>query len=150
MPEKITRRNTQQRRVLLEELRKLKAHPTAAELHTIARRRVPKLSLATVYRNLELLARMGIIRKIKPGGSQARFDGDPDRHYHARCIQCGRVDDVRGLAGDQVKPDLSGLGDYEVLYYHVEFVGLCPRCTPGHPQEPPTDQTGGPENVRTG
>ena len=50
------RRNTRQREVILEELRKLASHPTAVGLYEIVRRRLPRISLGTVYRNLELLA----------------------------------------------------------------------------------------------
>ena len=52
-------RNTRQRQVILEELQKLTSHPTAVSLYQIVRHRVPKISLGTVYRNLELLARSG-------------------------------------------------------------------------------------------
>jgi len=55
-----TQRNTRQRQVVLEELRKLTSHPTAAELYEITRARLPKISLGTVYRNLEVLAENGV------------------------------------------------------------------------------------------
>ncbi len=63
-------RNTRQRRLILEELRKLKTHPTAASLYAIVRRRMPKISLGTVYRNLELLNQMGMIRKLDFSGGR--------------------------------------------------------------------------------
>ena len=69
-------RTTRQRQVILEELQKLQSHPTAAALYEIVRRRVPKISLGTVYRNLELLARTGLIRKLEFAGAEARFDGN--------------------------------------------------------------------------
>ena len=89
-----TQRNTRQRQVILEELQKLTSHPTAAGLYEIVRRRLPKISLGTVYRNLELLARTGLIQKLEFGGGEARFDGNVDRHDHVRCVRCGRVDDI--------------------------------------------------------
>jgi len=124
----IARRNTRQREVILDELRRLKSHPTAAGLYEIVRRRLPRISLGTVYRNLELLASQGVIQKLDLGGSQARFDGNVDRHDHLRCVRCGCVDDLDvpplDLAG-QSPNDCSG---YLVLGYRLEYLGICPRC----------------------
>jgi len=121
-------RNTPQRRVILEELRKSSGHPTAVELYETVRRRMPKISLGTVYRNLDRLAEMGTIQKLDPGGSEARFDGDMHAHYHVRCIRCGRVDDVHApeptLAGGRLKHATG----YEILGYRLEFIGVCPGC----------------------
>ena len=128
MGEEILRRNTQQRQVVLEELKKVSSHPTAAELYEITRRRLPKISLGTVYRNLELLAQMGRIRKLEIGGSEARFDGDVAEHYHVRCVHCGRVDDAHDMPAEPLIHEIKNLGDYEILGYNLEFVGICPAC----------------------
>jgi Fur family ferric uptake transcriptional regulator len=117
--------------VVLKELRKLTSHPTVAELYGITRARLPKISLGTVYRNLELLAQNGIIQKLEIGGSEARFDGNPRQHYHVRCVGCKRVDDVHDLPGDFVKGEPARLSGYEVLGFHLEFVGVCPECRRG-------------------
>ena len=60
-----TQRNTQQRQVIYEELKRLTSHPTAAELYEVVRKRLPKISLGTVYRNLEILVRNDMIAKIE-------------------------------------------------------------------------------------
>ena len=85
-------RNTQQRRIILEELQGVRSHPTAVDLYELVRHRLPKISLGTVYRNLELLSRQGTIRKLDFGGEEARFDGDLMRHEHVRCVRCGRME----------------------------------------------------------
>ena len=128
MTDKRSRRNTRQRQVVLEELKNLGSHPTAAELYEIARRRLPKISLGTVYSNLELLAQLGVIRKLQTSGSVARFDGDRGRHYHVCCVRCGRVDDAQGLPTDPLEHEIKSLGGYDVLDYHLQFVGICPEC----------------------
>jgi Fur family ferric uptake transcriptional regulator len=124
----VFQRNTRQREVILEELRKLSSHPTAVGLYEIVRRRLPSISLGTVYRNLELLAAMGTIQKLDLAGSQARFDGNPDRHHHVRCTRCGRVDDVCGASLDLAKLGSDDCGGYELLAYRLELIGICPRC----------------------
>ncbi len=121
-------RNTVQRQVILEELQKVTSHPTAAGVYELVRRRVPKISLGTVYRNLELLARTGAIQKLEHGTDEARFDADTTRHDHIRCVQCGRVDDIHAPAVDLVGGATDDFNDYRVLGFRVEFFGLCPQC----------------------
>ncbi len=121
-------RNTRQRELILAELRKSLAHPTAAELYDLVRRRLPKISLGTVYRNLDLLARMGIIQRLEMAGAETRFDGAVRPHDHIRCAGCGRIDDVTGPPVDLAPERGRELGGYQVLGHRLEFVGLCPQC----------------------
>lgn len=119
---------TDQRRVILEELRRLKSHPTADEIYSRVRKRIPNISLGTVYRNLETLSRVGIIRKLELAGSQKRFDGTVENHYHVRCLVCDRVDDLPIdpiLAIDEAVRAVRG---YRIISHRLEFVGICPRC----------------------
>jgi Fur family ferric uptake transcriptional regulator len=94
----------------------------------MVRRRLPRISLGTVYRNLEVMAKMGIIQKLEPASAQKRFDYRTEKHYHVRCERCGRVADV---AVDPVK-DLEEIAqagsDFDITGYRLEFSGLCPRC----------------------
>jgi Fur family ferric uptake transcriptional regulator len=90
------------------------------------------VSLGTVYRNLELLSRSGIIRKLEIGGHQKRFDGDLGAHQHVRCIRCGRIEDVAGEPSP-TECDRNALKEmgYELVDRRVEFLGICPRCRAG-------------------
>ena len=101
--------NTCQRRVIMEELRKLKCHPTADELYCIVKQRLPKISLATVYRNLGLLADAGEIKRIELAGRQSRYDGDTSIHYHLRCRKCGAVEDLHIDRSKSLNRDLEGM-----------------------------------------
>lgn len=121
-------RLTQQRRVILEELRKVSSHPTAAGVFALVRCRLPKISLGTVYRNLELLARSGVVRKLELAGSMARYDGNTQPHDHLRCIACGRVDDLPGPPLELPKGKFAECLGYQVLGHWLELVGLCPEC----------------------
>lgn len=123
-------RLTQRRRIILEELQQVRTHPTASEVHELVRKRLPKISLGTVYRNLEMLSASGLIQKLETAGTQKRFDGAVENHYHVRCVQCGRIEDVPipTLAGmDEI---VRGVSDFEILWHRLEFCGLCPRCRP--------------------
>ncbi|MGE4296610.1 MAG: transcriptional repressor [Desulfovibrionaceae bacterium] len=121
-------RMTVQRRVILEELRKVTSHPTADEIYSMVRSRLPKISLGTVYRNLDLLAENGEILKLERVGAQMRFDGNTMAHYHVRCLSCGRVGDL------DVRFDLPNFRDckvdgFAITGVSVEFVGLCRSCS---------------------
>lgn len=121
-------KTTKQRKIILEELRKLKSHPAATELYELVRKRLPRISLGTVYRNLEVLADAGIIRKMETAGTQKRFDGTIENHYHVRCVKCGRVDDLPIPPISEIEDVVRGFSDYKISSYRLEFQGLCPTC----------------------
>src|SRR5712692_4345695 len=87
-------RLTSPRRVVLEGLRGTDAHPTAESVHRLVRRRLPRVSLGTAYRNLRLLVAEGLAAEIP--GPHARFDANMDAHHHFTCVRCGRIVDVDG------------------------------------------------------
>ncbi|MHB9036918.1 MAG: Fur family transcriptional regulator [Armatimonadota bacterium] len=119
---------SRQAQVILEELKSVTSHPTADEVYEMARRVMPKISLGTVYRNLESMSESGIVRKIHVSGTQKRFDGNPHPHYHIRCRACGKVDDLSlELLGDIERAAGTETG-YEVSSHSVEVVGICPHC----------------------
>jgi len=122
------RRNTPQRKVVLEELCAVKTHPTAAELYELVRRRLPRVSLGTVYRNLEVLLQDGMIRKLEFAGSETRFDGTQAEHYHVRCRDCGHIEDIYDLGpgGAPVQP--TTLAGFHIEGHRLEYFGLCPVC----------------------
>lgn len=120
-------RMTDQRRVLMEELRRLCTHPTADELYRIVRKRLPKISLGTVYRNLELMADCGLVRKVDMAGERMRFDADTSPHYHVRCEKCGSVGDVYVDRALYFDPDAM-TSDFRITGFNLEFTGLCPKC----------------------
>ena len=135
MAEPQFQRRTRQREVILEELRKVKSHPTAVGLYELVRHRLPKISLGTVYRNLELMAEMGVIQKLDLGGSEARFDGDVSAHAHIRCVRCGRVDDVEMPSLDDFQGKRDDCAGYDVLGCRLELLGVCRQCKAEQPTE---------------
>lgn len=126
-PDKL--RMTRQRRVILEELRKSKMHPTADALYDIVRKRLPRISLGTVYRNLEILTALGEIQTLELSGNQKRYDGDPCKHYHIRCIHCGSVENAPIAPLLQLEDKLYGSTVYNIIGHRLEFLGLCPECS---------------------
>jgi len=123
-------RMTAQRQAILAELRRLTTHPTADELHSRVRRRLPRISLATVYRNLDVLCRAGLIAPVSGDGAPRRFDSNVEPHYHVRCVRCDRVEDMRispSLAR-QLQRSTAAPAGFRITEHRLEFLGLCRRC----------------------
>jgi Fur family ferric uptake transcriptional regulator/Fur family peroxide stress response transcriptional regulator len=121
------RRVTDQRRLILEAVRGTDTHPTAEWVYRRVRRRLPQLSLGTVYRNLKLLAEQGLIRELDSRGFD-RYDGNTARHHHFTCQVCGQISDLtkpvdRGL--DRQTASRTGL---EIWHHRIEFYGRCRAC----------------------
>jgi Fe2+ or Zn2+ uptake regulation protein len=126
---KKTYRMTSQRKIILEELTKLKSHPGADEIYDAVRKRIPRVSLGTVYRNLEILTELGEIQKLELAGSMNRFDWDTRKHYHIRCMECGRVENAPLAPLNQIEDELYGTTVFTIIGHRLEFVGLCPKCS---------------------
>ena len=117
---------TKQRQLILDAVMESKTHPTADELFQDIRRQLPTISLATVYRNLNILAADGKIRKIEMPGMPDRFDCRLDTHDHLWCEGCGRVFDFTlPQALDRQIESVSGM---KVRQYSLVARGLCGTC----------------------
>lgn len=129
---KTSYRMTRQRQVILEETRKLDSHPTADAIYEAVRRRLPRISMGTVYRNLDILASCGLIRKLEPEFPQMRFDSNTDEHYHITCINCGKIEDAPlDLVRDSIEDlevAMGKLTKYGIFGHRLEFLGLCSEC----------------------
>jgi Fur family ferric uptake transcriptional regulator len=127
-----TQRMTHQRRVILEVIQGSSDHPTADEVYQRVRKMLPHISLGTVYRNLDVLAKNGMISKIGPEFTQMRYDRVTTEHYHITCIACGRIEDMpleaRDSTVERLESALGKLTKYGVFGHRLEFFGLCEHC----------------------
>lgn len=121
-------RMTNQREIILRELKKSKRHLSADELYDIVKKVMPRISLATVYRNLEILSEARLIGKLEISGRQKRFDFDVSDHDHIYCVVCHRVDNL-DIERKSVDSEQLGAGaGYSITGYRVEIIGICPEC----------------------
>ncbi|GAB6060504.1 Fur family transcriptional regulator [Desulfonatronum parangueonense] len=124
-------RLTPQRRIILEELRNTRCHPTADEVYDLVRKRLPHVSLGTIYRNLDFLHSQGLILKLDKVGTQMRFDASIEPHLHISCLQCGKVADLPSHAAT-VTLRTEGLADseagFQVTGHWLELYGVCTDC----------------------
>ena len=110
-------------------------HSTAADIDAAVREEIGAISLQAVYDALTTLADRGIIRRIQPAGSPARFeDRVGDNHHHLICRSCGRTVDIDCAVGDA--PCLTAAHDagYEIDEAEVIYWGRCPDCTSAVPR----------------
>ena len=130
------KRLTRPRRLILDTVRASDAHPSVAAVYRLVRRRLPRGSLATVYRNLRMLAAEGLLSERADSGG-VRFDGNTDAHDHFTCVACGRIYDVPALAARGVRARVASRTGFEILSQRIEFYGRCGACRRG-PSTPPT------------
>lgn len=121
-------RFTTQRAAIYDALASTTVHPTADDVFTAVRERVPDISLATVYKALEAFVSCGVARRLALGTGPARYDGRTDEHEHIRCLSCGRVEDVEGLQPRGWMEGLAHLTPFDVVGYRLELEGYCPDC----------------------
>ncbi len=121
------RRKTTQRETILEELKTVNTHPTADDIYSIVRKKIPKISMGTVYRNLEILAKTGLIKRFPVDGVM-RFDAKTDNHYHIRCSKCGKLEDIDLEIADQLEHVAANNTDFLINGFKLEFLGICPNC----------------------
>lgn len=122
---------TRQRREILRELASTGEHPDAETIFRRVRRRLPSVSLDTVYRTLRMFEDKGVIACVPSMKDRARFDANMDRHHHFVCAVCGRIDDFYSTALDGFipPPAVADLGTVETV--HVELRGRCRKCQSG-------------------
>lgn len=122
------RRNTIQRSIVFNAVNKLHCHATADEIYNEIKKEHPTISRATVYRNLNLLSRMGEIHRLEIPGSADRFDHICRNHCHVKCAVCGRVFDVDMDFVDGLEKDIRDTHGFDFTGYDIIFHGVCPEC----------------------
>ncbi len=96
---------------------------------------MPRISLGTVYRNLDILSGTGQIVKLEVG-TQSRYDGTLAEHDHILCRECGRMDDVSPEvlqnAAEILRTADAAIEGYEAVSHRLYFVGTCSQCALSH------------------
>jgi len=119
---------THQRLEVFREVAQSSTHPDAEAVFRGVQRRVPTVSLDTVYRTLKLLTELGFIATLGPKQESLRFDGNQEPHHHHVCVRCGKIQDVSSslLDLEKVKRNITPMGTVQSA--HIEVRGLCAVC----------------------
>lgn len=119
---------TRQRAAVFEYLGQVDHHPTADEVYLAVKRKLPRISLATVYKNLEALVACEAISKLAYGDAAARYDIRTDHHYHTRCLECGKIWDLNARQGLELLKQVKPQAGFAVKDYRLELLGYCREC----------------------
>lgn len=121
-------RNTVQRAIIEDELRRLANHPTADEVYDAVHEEHPSISRATVYRTLSRLSEEGEVLRVRINNGADHFDHQSFEHYHVRCTSCGRVDDVMIPLLEDANEAAERATGYRITGHSLQFDGICPAC----------------------
>jgi Fe2+ or Zn2+ uptake regulation protein len=139
-------RPTSQRLAVYDQLAGMLNHPTADQVFVAVRSRLPRISLATVYKALEALVAVGVVDRLgaDSAAGSARYDARNERHYHFRCLRTGAIHDLPTEYDprliDRLDPaladDLRSQG-FQITGYRLELLGYrLPNCDASSPTEP--------------
>lgn len=131
-----SRKQFRKRNAILSCLRCTRAHPSAEEIYRMLQAEHPDISLATVYRNLSLFKRQGLIRSLGAVDGVERFDGDTSPHVHFICTGCGAVLDLPELALPQsLEAEAQQFSGCHITGCQLTFSGVCPSCQQNRQEE---------------
>ncbi len=119
---------TSQRRAVLEVLLARSDHPTADQIFETVRARSPQISRRTVYRVLDTLAELGLIRRVHHPGATVRYDAKTYRHHHLVCLFCNAIVDWESPDFDDLALPKGKPHGFEVSDFSVQLSGICPEC----------------------
>lgn len=119
---------TPQRLAIYKVLANSKAHPSAEMIFQQLQPHYPTMSLATVYKTVEILKEIGLIQVLNAGEDSFRYDADTSMHPHIRCLQCGRVDDLHNIDIASFVGEVASKTMYSLAGQQFYFYGYCPAC----------------------
>jgi Fur family ferric uptake transcriptional regulator len=129
---------TMPREAILELLSRSPKHMSAKEIYASLYNTHPGMGLTTVYRTLDLLARMGIVIKLALGDGQSRYEfkssKKKDHHHHLICTNCGKIIDYSEFLDEELRlirkteERLAKKYEFKILDHNIEFLGICEKC----------------------
>jgi Fur family peroxide stress response transcriptional regulator len=125
-------RLTPQRVAICQLLAESKDHPTASMIYHALLPQFPTLSLATVYKTLDVLKRLGLVHALGDAGDGAEhYDADLTPHINLVCVRCHRVSDLEDETIQEVEHRVAVRSGYEIQGARIVYYGLCPSCRNG-------------------
>ena len=123
------KRLTRQRRLILEVLAGLDGHFDAFELHRRVKEFDPGISLATVYRTLNVLEEVGLVREADIGAGREVYEvAKGGEHHHLVCVRCGRIVEFSCSHCEETHRRLAERYGFEIVSAQVLLQGYCPEC----------------------
>jgi len=122
-------RITKPRLIILNAIRNSEKHPTVEEVYNMVKPQIPNISLGTVYRTLGLLEELGLLQKVVYDQSSTRYDSNLEAHYHAICLDCGKLLDIVKSVLGNLEAHFPGDMGFTIVGHKLEFYGYCKNCS---------------------
>ena len=122
------KRQTLQKAIILDALKRLGNHPTPAMVYDEIHGQYPSISQATVFRVLASECEEGNAQRVYAPGCSARYEYGTRKHYHIACRKCGEVADIDMPLPEGIAQTVRDAEGFTVEHYYLEFIGLCPKC----------------------
>jgi Fur family peroxide stress response transcriptional regulator len=119
---------THQRQVLYEIMQTMPGHPSPEEVYARIKKRIPAISLATVYKNIHLFVERGVLKEVSMHHGSLRLELNRHPHHHMVCSHCKAIADLEEkdlgvLPAPQRLP-----GGFQVERYAIDVIGICAAC----------------------
>lgn len=121
-------KRSKQKEVILRIMKSTSSHPTADSVYEQARKEIPNISLATVYRDLKLLKDSGELLELDLGQGPSHYDGNTTDHYHFRCEKCGHIFDLEQPVDTALDKRVARSTGHDITHHVLEFRGICKDC----------------------
>jgi Fur family peroxide stress response transcriptional regulator len=103
-------------------------HPTAQRIYNEVRKMHPTVSLATVYKTLQILTEHSLIQELDLPQSQARFDSYVEPHINLVCMQCGNIQDLDDDAAREIVERMTAKTEFKRTGQRLDIYGICKIC----------------------
>jgi Fur family peroxide stress response transcriptional regulator len=103
-------------------------HPTAQRIYNEVRKILPTVSLATVYKTLQILTEHGLIQELDLPQSQARFDSYVEPHINLVCMQCGNIQDFNDKTAQEMVERVTTKAQFTRTGQRLDIYGMCKTC----------------------
>ena len=123
---------TPQRLAIYEVLSNTTEHPSAEVIFNQLQPHYPTMSLATVYKTIEILKEIGLVQVLNVGEDSFRYDANTENHPHVRCMVCKRVDDIFEVDASEFVDKVAQKTAYQLTGQQFYFYGICPDCQTKH------------------
>ncbi len=133
-------RVTQQRLLIFQLLRQGRPHMSPEEFYLMARERTEDINISTVYRNLNLLTELGLVRKLQLQGGQCRYELPAEEpHHHLICLGCARIVEFECPFTEEMQESTAQRYGFQLIGSQVDLVGYCPLCQEERKNKPPAE-----------
>ena len=105
-----------------------KEHPSAQKVYSEVKKIHTTVSLATVYKTLQILKELGMLQQLSSSLSQTRFDPNVKLHINLVCLQCGTIEDLDDPVGGELIRRVAGSAEFTVTKHHLDVYGVCRKC----------------------